>query len=290
MSNINDAINVIWRYYLQTKYNKQPQMAGLGTQEREIIDYFVSNEKVTVGADELVDAFPMSRQAANQILSRLRRKGWLQRMKRGVYVTVPLGSSSPEPVVEDAWPLAMSLYSPCFISGWSAAEYWDFTEQIFNAVAVVTSSPQRRQKQTHGSVTFYTRVVKPERMFGSKRIWQGSQRIEIADPHRLAIDVMDSPKFGGGGRHAFDVVKAYWKSEHANPERLLEYAERYGRGTVFKRLGFIAEKFGNVSDNWLEACRQQITAGISNFDPGGTNKGVIKTRWNLRINIPIEKP
>ena len=84
-------------------------------------------------------------------------------------------------------------------------------------------------------------------------------------------------------------MRAYWNSENANPERLLEYAERYGRGTVLKRLGFISERFGNVSESWLEACQRGITAGISKLDPGGTDKGLIKTRWNLRINIPIEE-
>ncbi len=274
---------------MHLKSNQQPQMAGLSTQEREIIDIFVASEKTTVGADDIVAALPMTRPAANQILSRLRRKGWLQRIKRGVYVPVPLGATSPEPVIEDAWPLAMSLFSPCYISGWTAAEYWDLTEQIFNTVAVVTASPQRRQEQTHGGVAFYTRLVKPALMFGTKRVWRGSQTIEVADPHRLMIDILDVPQLGGGGRHAFDVVRAYWKSKHANPGKLLEYAERYGRGTVFKRLGFIAERFGNVSDSWIEACQQGVTTGISKLDPSGSSRGIITTRWNLRINIPVEE-
>jgi predicted transcriptional regulator of viral defense system len=275
---------------MASKQNKQAAMAGLGALERVIIDAFVASEKPTLTADDLLEIHNVSRSTANLTLSRLCRKGWLQRIKRGRYKVVPLGASSPNPVIEDVWPLAMDLFSPCFISGWSAAEHWDFTEQIFNTVSVVTARPQRRSHQVFGGVKFRTRTLKPVRMFGSVKVWFKSRKVEIADPHRLVVDVLDLPAFGGGGRHTLDVVRAYLRSKAADLPILMNYAERFGSGTVFKRLGFIVEQFGSANNEWLENCREKITSGLSKLDPASPDTGKIVSRWNLRINIPIGEP
>lgn len=263
-------------------------MEGLSSQERKIISSFIADEKPAVAADDLVAVHSVPRNSANQILSRLQRKGWLRRIKRGMYVVVPLGASGPEPAIEDGWPLAMELFAPCYISGWSAAEHWDLTDQIFNAIAVVTAKPQRRREQSIGGIRFRTRSVRVERIYGTKQIWLGSRRVEVADPHRMIIDILDEPGFGGGGRHTLDVVRAYWQSGHADAGRLLEHAVRYNRGTVFKRVGFTAEQFGPVDKDWLESCRVGVSAGISKLDPAGPSRGPIVSRWNLRINLPVE--
>lgn len=84
-----------------------------------------------------------------------------------------------------------------------------------------------------------------------------------------------------------DVVRAYWQSSHADPEALIDYAVRYERGSVFKRVGYLAERFGSVPDDWLERCRAHITQGVSELDPAGPKRGPVVTRWNLRINLPI---
>ena len=87
---------------------------------------------------------------AHQILSRLERKGWLRRLKRGVYSVVPLGTTEREPAIENAWLVAMTEFHPAFISGWSAVAHWDLTEQVFNTVAVVTTTKPRQTMQTVG--------------------------------------------------------------------------------------------------------------------------------------------
>jgi predicted transcriptional regulator of viral defense system len=55
----------------------------------------------------------------------------MSRIARGFYVPVPLESPNPDMPLEDPWLVGMRLYSPCYIGGWSAAEYTDLTEQIF---------------------------------------------------------------------------------------------------------------------------------------------------------------
>jgi predicted transcriptional regulator of viral defense system len=265
-------------------------LAGLSAHEREALSMFAAEEKTSVAVEDLLRLRPtQSRAAAQQALVRLCRKGWLHRLRRGTYGLVPLSSLTAAPIVEDSWPLAMDLFRPAFISGWSAAEYWDFTEQVFNTIAVVTTKPQRHVLVDSGGLRYRTRVINTEHFFGATTVWLGSKAVEIADPSRVVVDILDMPSFGGGARHTADVVRAYWRSEHKNPALLLEYAKRYGRGVVFKRLGFLAEMAdADVDENWLRACREHMSSGVSKLDPDGPARGKIVSRWRLRINIPIE--
>ncbi|MCG8608555.1 hypothetical protein MJD09_26650, partial [bacterium] len=197
-------------------------------------------------------------------------------------------SPIPKPVIENTWSLAMDIFGPAFISGWSAAEHWDLTEQIFNSVSVVTMVKQRKAIQMVGSVRFRTRTLSQERFFGHKTVWFGSKAIEIADPSRIVIDILDLPRFGGGGRHTIDIIRQYWHSKTRDPDLLLDYAIRYKRGSVFKRLGFLTEEArAPVTEEWIRACRRNLSKGISYLDPDGPAKGQIVSKWNLCINVPL---
>jgi predicted transcriptional regulator of viral defense system len=226
---------------------------------------------------------------ANKILSRLELKGWLQRTIRGTYILVPLASLSPETIPEDPWALAMELFSPCYISGFSAAEHWELTEQVFNTVVVYTAKPQRKAVQTVANVTFRTHVIPRTALFGTQRIWRNNKAIVVADIHRTVIDVLELPELGGGGRHTMDIVHAYWKSGGADPKILLDYAITRKRGVAFKRLGFTAEKWGGVDLGWIATCAQHHPKGISKLDPAGPDRGPIVSRWNVRVNVPLEE-
>lgn len=283
------AVNYcFWCYLRMNNTPAEARLAGLSTQERQILGALVAAEATGVTVEDVLRAFPMPRSSANQIISRLQRKGWLNRVRRGVYAIVPLEAATTAPAIEHAWPLAMELFDPCYVSGWSAAEHWDLTEQIFNSVCIVTAHKQRSALQVLGGITFRTRTIPKSRLFGTRTLWFGSRKAEVADPHRLLIDVLDAPDLGGGGRHTIDIVRAYWKSPHRDPTILLEYAKRYGRGSVFKRLGFTAERFGNAGAAWLAECHRNAASSVIRLDPASPSRGSIITRWGIRVNIPVD--
>ncbi len=92
--------------------------------------------------------------------------------------------------VEDAWLLAMRLFAPCHISGWSAAEHWDLTEQIFNAISVVTSAPQRTGNKHTGGCDFASGPSRRRRSSASRRSGRALTRLSVADPSRLVVDIL----------------------------------------------------------------------------------------------------
>ena len=244
-------------------------------------------ERPTVTVDDVLSQVPMERGAANLVLSRLARKGWLQRLRRGMYMVVPLSARSARVAIDDPLAAAMRLFHPCYISGWTAAEHWELTEQVHNAVVVYSAKPERRTIQSMAGVTYRIRRIDPHAIFGTTKLWSGTVAVEMANVHRTVVDILDAPEMGGGGRQMIDIVRSYWRKPEADPEALLSMAVRLDRGTLFKRLGFTTERFGKADERWIKACREHLSAGVSLLDPQGPNRGRIVTRWRLRINIPI---
>lgn len=270
---------------MHSEYNSK--LAGIGQAERQVIDTMTRQGKLVIRPGDLETELGYSRAHSNLILSRLCQKGWLQRLKAGTYRVVPLGTGSLNPMPEDAWAIAMELFSPCYISGWTAAEHWELTEQIFNSTVVFTGLKQRKKDQSIAGLNYRTKFISKDIIFGTKKIWSSNKPILIADIHRTIIDVIADPEIGGGGRHTLDIVKAYWQKKEASPETLWQYAQKLQNGAVFKRLGFIAEKIIPLPDDWLEKFHTKINTGIINFDPNGASLGPIITKWGIRINIPL---
>ena len=260
---------------------------GIGKTEREVLGLIAALGRPTVGAVHVMAAHPMSRPAANLLLSRLARKGWLRRVRHGAYAIVPLAGES-EPPPEDPFEVAMQVFAPCYISGWTAAEHWGLTEHHCPAVTVFSAKPQRRGMLEIAGVKYRVRRVPRESIFGSVRTRANPVAIEMADIHRTVIDCLDAPEMGGGGPHVIDIVEAYLERPEADPQVLLQYATRLGRGTVFKRLGMAAEMAGREEEGWLLLCRDLLSEGVSLFDPAGEVEGPIVSRWRIRLNIPLE--
>ncbi len=47
------------------------------------------------------------------------------------------------------------------------------------------------------SIPFVIRTVSESSMFGAKQILHGSYKIQISDPTRTTVDLLDAPKLGG---------------------------------------------------------------------------------------------
>jgi predicted transcriptional regulator of viral defense system len=140
---------------MHLKYNSE--QAGISKTERHIIDTLTRLGKLIIRPIDLEKKLGYGRKQSNLILSRLCRKGWLQRLKAGVYRIVPIGSESASLIPEDAWAIAMELFSPCYISGWTAAEHWELTEQIFNSTVVLTGHKQRKKEITIAGLVYRTK-------------------------------------------------------------------------------------------------------------------------------------
>ena len=223
----------------------------------------------------------MDRKSAAKTLARWYAQKRLQRVGHGLYTAIPLDARATGQVLEDPWILVPSLFDPAYIGGWTAAEHWDLTEQLFRDILVFTTKAVRvRKRDVHG-ITFLLRHIQPDALFGTRNIWRGQIKVQVSDVHRTIIDMLADPSVGGGIRHVADCFTAYFQHKDANPETLIQYAEKLGNGAVFKRMGFLAKIIPNQTF-LIEACRKRLTQGNAKLDPGLDCPRLIRA-WRLWI-------
>lgn len=245
------------------------------------------------GAFDVADAariLGVDHNEAGQLLVYLARRGWLARVRRGLYVAVPLDARRSGEWIEDPWVVAERLFSPCYIGGWSACEHWDLTEQVFRTLLVVTARRVRHRDLDVQGLPLHLTVRDQDTLFGTVPVWRGQNRVAVSDPSRTVIDVLDDPRLGGGIRTVDDVLREYLQSGHRDDERLVDYGDRLGNRAVFKRLGYLLEHSSADGHGLIEACLTRRSSGLAKLDPSAKEAGKILRRWGLRVNVPLGSP
>ena len=257
-------------------------VSGLGKADRQQLAAILRGTKGTVSVSDATTILDVSRVAAAKKLARWASKGWLSRVKRGLYIAVPLESRTSDIALDDPWLIANRLYAPCYIGGWSAAEYWELTEQIFRTIVVMTTQKPRDRSPVIKGTGFLLRTVQQETLFGLKTVWHGQVKVSVSDPSRTIIDMLNDPLLGGGLRSTTDFLTIYLKSENRNLDLLIDYAERLGNGAIFKRMGFLLERFISEESDIIDACRMKMTKGNARLDPVLSSDRLV-TRWRLWV-------
>jgi predicted transcriptional regulator of viral defense system len=257
-------------------------VAGLSKASREQLARVLRNARDAITIDQASASLGLSRKEASRKLALWARQGWLTKIRRGLYIPVPLESRTSDIALEDPWIIAEKLFSPCYIGGWSAAEHWDLTEQIFRSIMVMTTRKPRNRKPSVKNTPFVLRTTVSEAFFGLKPVWRGSVKIDVSDTSRTVLDMINDPTLGGGLRPTVDVFQTYLKSPAKDLELLTSYAERLGNGAVFKRLGFLLERFAPTETTAIKTCRSGLSAGNAKLDPSLPADRLI-TRWKLWI-------
>jgi predicted transcriptional regulator of viral defense system len=239
-----------------------------------------AGELVTV--TEAASSLDLDSRAAAHQLARWASQGWLKRVQRGVYSPIPLDARTAERTLEDPWLLVPRFFAPGYIGGWTAAEHWGFTEQIFRDICVFTARRFRAKQRTIAGVGFALQRTQESAIFGTSTVWRGRTRVQVSDPHRTLVDLLARPASGGGIRHVAACLKQYVALQGADLARVIAYAEQLEVGAVFKRLGFLLERTGGDFAPILEQCRAGLTEGLAKLDPALASPRIV-TRWRLRV-------
>ena len=257
-------------------------ISGLGKESRKRLAEITRRTRGSVSVSQAAEILELPSSKTAKMLARWAQQGWLSRVRQGLYVPVPLEARTADVALEDPWIIAERLFSPCYIGGWTAAEYWGLTEQIFRTVVVLTTQKPRDRRPKIRDVEFLLRTVSAKALFGTKPAWRGQVKVSVADPARTILDMLDAPALGGGLRPAVDVFRSYMDSDMKNTKLLIEYADKLGNGAVFKRLGFIAERYAPNEKTLIEACRERLTKGNAKLDPSLPTDRLISA-WRLWI-------
>ena len=224
----------------------------------------------------------ITREQSSLLLNSWNKQGWVKRVQRGLYIPIPLTAESRDVSPDNPSLIAMQLFAPCYIGGWSALEYWDMTEQLFHSVMVMTNKRPKSRNLKIDGMKFKLKTVSKKNFFGLKTVWMGKSKIQISDPSRTVADMLDDPRTGGGIRPVRNVFQNYLESKNKDLSLLVKYCRKLKNKTAFKRLGLLLEMDATAESKAIKICKNNLSQGYSKLDPD-LNCSKIITRWKLSV-------
>lgn len=250
------------------------------------IRIFTTNQARELGAEVgLKDSYLL------EALYHLRRSGWIVSVRRGLYALSP---SIPGVNPAHEYEVAMALVAPAAISHWSALHYHGLSEQsprkVFVLTTTETSIPRGHKvhsKRPGGEYRFADTLyqfvqVKPERFFGTQKVWVDEARVSITDAERTLLDGLSKPQYCGDFAEVLHAFEA--RGEALDLKRIIGYALKLDAATA-KRLGWVLEQQGVASDR-LQPLVELPVKDYRKLDPSGPQKGPCNRRWMIQENLP----
>ena len=241
--------------------------SGLSAASRKQLSRLLRDSPPVLTAGAAASALGLTHTTAARRLAAWSRAGWLARVRRGAYVPVPIESASADVALEDPWSVATAMFAPCYIGGWSAAEHWGLTEQLFGSLCVMTIKRPRDRKPVLRKARFELHTVAESNFIGLKTVWRGGTRVQVSDPARTVIDMLADPTLAGGIRHLIEMLATLLHDQPKETAKLGVYAGKLGIGSVFKRLGYLLQRDHPNQSALIELCRKNLSAGYAKLDP-----------------------
>lgn len=256
---------------------------GLSAASRSQLSRLLRDNPPIVTPGEAAIALGLTPAVAARKLAAWSRAGWLARIQRGAYVPVPIESESPDVALDDPWAVASAMFEPCYVGGWSAAEHWGLTEQIFASLCVMTTTRPRDRKPLLRKTKFELHTVPAAHFVGLKAVWRGGTRVQVSDPARTIIDMLADPALGGGIRHVAEMLTSLLHDHPKTATKLEEYAAKLSVGSVYKRLGYLLQRDHRDQDALIAVCRANLTTGYAKLDPALPSDRLVTT-WRVWVS------
>lgn len=229
------------------------------------------------------------------MLHELTSSGWIQRLRRGLYVgTAELPGFSQVP----SFAIGTQLAKPSAISHWSALSFHHLTEQVPHDVFVTTTKkvvtpsmrdprlcPDRKEHALNVAGVAYRYItVRPRFFFGYELVWLDERfRVPIFTKERALFDLFVAPSSFGGIAQSLEILET--KLGQLQVSRLVEVALQYGVASAAKRLGWSLQTMG-VPERQITLLRKMPITGFVLLDPGSPPGGPYDKEWNIRVNLP----
>lgn len=266
----------------------------LSPNESKIVLELEWQNKKVVTIDEIAKLLGVSKNYAYKLASQLREKQWLFPISRGKFQLIPAEAGREEPVPEmNAAIFLGTIEGLYYVSYAFANNFYGFTSQIPSTIIVVKPAQEKyswkREKRFH-NVTFRYIDVKREKFFGYTKVDLLGISISMAEKEKALIDSLDKIRYAGGTEEVSEVFQA--GLPQVDIEMLTNYAFRMGSKALIQRLGFfldlnkvpIPKKIEQRMLNSIKSSRLYL-APLERWN----RKGEFNSRWNLIVNIPLER-
>lgn len=256
---------------------------GLTGKESFLISTLARYDKKVFTAE---DAKAVAGEQAIKMLINLVKKKWILKLKRGLYIIVPLdiGVKGADSFIMHNFVIASKLAEPYYIGYWSALNHYGFSDQIPAATFIATTKARKSLKILDASYIFVQ--VSESRFFGTTDIEIDGEKIKISDINKTIADCLDHPEHAGG----IDEIarSVYFSIEEIDIKKIVSYAQKMGNITIIKRLGYILDESGLIDKYRAVFDKIKLSKGYSLLDPLTPKKGKYCEKWLLQINRELK--
>ena len=257
--------------------------AGLTSKESFLIASLAQNDKKIFTID---DAKAIAGDQSIKMLMNLVKKKWILKLKRGLYIIVPLdvGVKGADSFIMHNFVVASKLVEPYYIGYWSALNYHGFSDQI-PATTFIATTKARKGLEVLGTSHLFVQVTK-SRFFGMVNIEIEGEKIRISNKNKTIADCLDHPEHIGG---IDEIARSiYFSINEIDVKKIIRYAQKIGNITIIKRLGYILNTC-DLIEKYKELFRNiELSKGYSLLDPMSPKKGKYNDNWMLLINKDIK--
>ena len=203
-----------------------------------------------------------SRQYINLVLFRLQKSRRIHKIERNKYT-----------LHDDPFLLASRLIWPSYISGLTALEYYNLTEQVPHHITVIATRNKRNLQLNNVKITF--KKVKTENFFGYEKVKYNDFEIFIASPEKAIIDSALLKM------SSFSEIMEIVLNNKLKIAKLLKYLKRIGNKSLIKRFGYLLELLGK---DYYPELKKFIDATYVPLDYANKKTAKKNEKWRLIIN------
>ena len=228
-----------------------------------------------------------SKEAVKKMLSEMVKKGWLLRLKEGLYYRIPQ-ERDPDNFIPN-WHITASCLvgeRKFYIAYYSALEIHSLITQPALRERVVVNQQIKPSLLKLQGVEFQFIYHNDKHFFGfTKTKIDKYHRVVCSDLEKTIIDCLYKPEYANG---IVEVAKAIYKAKDTiNYDKFMSYVRRFDSQAVIKRFGFLVNLLEidlPITNELLEMRSNAYTP----LDPSMPKEGKMVSKWRILVNEDID--
>lgn len=261
-------------------------MKTLGAVSANLISSLYKLNKTIFKLQDIEAITGLKENAASDLAGKLIKRNIISRLKQGKYIIIPQEIGKDSKYIGNWYVAAREIVnSPdYYISYYSAMDMHNMVTHPVTKVFVNTPKQEYKKQKIAGGVIFEFIYISSKNLWGIKNFWvTKSEQVKVSDIERTIIDCLYRPQYCGG---ILEIAKGLWmQKQKIDFDRLFNYAVRFDRIVVIKRLGYILESLGLKDARYLNKLKSKINNKYYTLDPLLNAVETYKNLWKCIANI-----